>query len=275
MKQRKIILCALCIFYGIAAGGCLLYDTSVSSVKTIPAVVSPDTASDELFDETESEEAESIEAVSDETCSVETAPAESDMPPSTETASEPDSPAEPQIVEDTEPSFTPIPFTCKTTLQLNVRDIPSMEGKVIAKIKPGEQGGITDIIDENWVAVHYQDITGYCASRYLEYELPEIETEHDTVQSDSFTASSSPEDEPDSIQNSNSDYIIIKQGCYIRSTPDWRSSENILRVADTGTFFPHIPEKDTPSFYAIQLPDRSTAYISVDYSAVGEKPSEE
>lgn len=284
MKQRKIILYALCIFYGIAAVGCLLYHTSVSSPNAAESASAQPTVATEISTETDASEANLSETELTETDSSDSQEALLSDSKASETdvqeASEETAGLQTEDSENTESAFTPIPFTCKSKPSLNVRDIPSTEGKVVAKIKFGASGEITELVDDEWAAVSCQGITGYCAIRYLEYGSDSQETDADVIQADSAATPSTDDGQPEvssspsgegqtEIQSANSSgTIVIRKGCYVRSESNSHSSESILLTAKAGDSFPHIPKMDTPYFYAVQLPDQTIAYVSVGYSAV-------
>ncbi len=257
MKRRKVILWTLFLCYCLTAVLCLFSPRplfSERSADTVPAA-SAATAPDTLFPEPDQTE----------TARSHTAQEEAENTASENSASE-------NTVQEAESPFPPVPFSCRTVfLPLNVRSMPSINSPVIAKIQPGEQGMVTGIIDTDWVSVLYQDINGYCAARYLEYTLsPQTTGEIGNLSDTNQNPPTQTEKKSPDVQTVKADIIKIVQGCYIRKEPDWRNPEVIIRVAEAGASYPHVPEQDTPSFYAIQLPDRSVAYVSVDYACLGE-----
>lgn len=261
MKQRKNILCALCIFYGIVTAGCLLYHTAVSSPKETESNPLQASVSAKQLTEEASSEADLSEPASSEAGTEEVPMPDTESPKNNEEAESADNDAQASQAdavetadtteqEEAEDVFTPIPFTCKTKPSLNIRDTPSTDGKVVAKIKFGATGEITDIVDDEWAAVRCHNTTGYCAIRYLAY-------------GDALEALTT------------SGTVVILKGCYVRSDPNSHSSDSILLTAKSGETYSHVPEMDTPYFYAIQLPDKKLAYVCTDYCTVKNNSSEE
>ena len=247
MKQRKIILCTLCIFYVIATAGVLFYHIMIApgQEEAVPAASSfqgetvaaegkpqEESFQDELKDETEA----AAEIQKTEIPEIET--------PETESPEELQIPEELTAAEEEE--FVPIPFTYNAKGKLRIRDIPSLEGNIVANIYPGSSGEITEIVDEEWAAVNYQGITGYCASEFLTFGQDGEET------ADAPVAAG---------------FVRISRTCNIRDFANGAAPENILGTAETGSVYPHVQELDTPYFYAIQLDDGTVAYVSSDYSA--------
>lgn len=274
MKRRKRILWTLFLFYCLTAVLCLFFKTPLFSKKPADAapVSSTDAALETLFEKPEQAEVNGVEQDTQEQT-----PSEQDTANASsqeETAAAPTDKSSANAASEAENAFSPVPFSCKTVfLPLNVRSMPSLTSPVIAKIRPGEQGMVTGIIDADWVSVLYQDTAGYCAARYLEYTLPqspEAAGENGKLSDTQPDEPALPEQKASQGQTAKADNIKIIQGCYIRKEPDWRNPDVIIRVAEAGASYPHVPEKDAPSFYAIQLPDRSVAYVSVDYASLGE-----
>lgn len=286
MKQRKIILMFFFICYILATAGCMLY--YADSKNILPAFLSADTSSrpdeepqDNIPTVTEYE-SESIPETETESENVPKTESESESIPETDVPAEP--PTEVSAESDSpeaEDTFTPIPFVCHTKSRVNIRDIPDTSGTIIGKIPNKMKGEITELTNDEWVQVHYQDIIGYCASRYLEFALPtqntsQIEesstTENVSLKEKDDTSLTKDKASADASSKAHNDAkeqnetLVILSGCYVRSTPEWRASNNIIRVAEEGDVYPHITQKDTPNFYAIRLPDNRTAYVSVDYS---------
>lgn len=192
-----------------------------------------------------------------------------------------------------------IPFISGIKNRINIRNSPQMSGSIIGKISPYRIGEVLKIIDNEWALVSYEDTIGYAAYRYLRFSLPKplensksadvteiTEMTSSADQNNSEIASSSAEpssttetsestEAASSAKNKGSaavkkDSVYIVEGCYIRSTPEWDNTQNILRAADKGTTYPHVPDNDTPNFYAILLPNKTTAYVSIFYTEIKE-----
>ncbi len=89
--------------------------------------------------------------------------------PEPEPAAEPEPVSEPEAEPEAEPEFKYYTFitTNKDTI-LHVRVEPDINSKVIAKLKPGTAGIVTEY-DDNWcrIATDKGNITGYCSMEFL------------------------------------------------------------------------------------------------------------
>ena len=251
MKKRRTMLWMLLLFYCCAAALCVCLRT-ISPGRTCADTALPTAVTDAPSNTTPALETESIP---EETA--EAGDSENDRLPA---------------APSPETTFVPVPFVCQTRfLPLRIRYTPYLTGQVIGRILPGEEGIITGIVDEEWVCILFHEIFVYCDARYLDYSLSQSPA--GTAQQTSADIDTERAPTPPPEQQAAYDMVHIIQGCYIRRQPDWRDAGTIIKAAQADACYPHAAQKDTPNFYAIQLPDRTIAYVSADYAeVVNERP---
>lgn len=95
----------------------------------------------------------------------------------TETAPEAGTPAEAAgEAEEAEDAGTPAEtvqysfrFTGKRN-KLNIRNAPSMDAEIVAKVPVGGGGSVLELTDENWVQIEYDGTVGYCSRSWIELQ---------------------------------------------------------------------------------------------------------
>lgn len=53
---------------------------------------------------------------------------------------------------------------------LNIRNAPSINAKIIGKVPIGGCGIVLELTNENWVLAEYNDIVGYCSRDWIELQ---------------------------------------------------------------------------------------------------------
>lgn len=151
-------------------------DSSLVSEATVRITeTEPDT-----FVELSSIESFSIESFSIESFSAESIPIEEDSiesfstdPISTEPFIIEESAVETSSVEEisepipeenatpnSKPTYT-FKYVPQNTLKLNIRNAPSMQGKIIGKVPPNKGGTILEFTNKDWALIEYNGTTGY------------------------------------------------------------------------------------------------------------------
>lgn len=51
---------------------------------------------------------------------------------------------------------------------LNIRNAPSMQARIIGKIPPGQGGRVLEFADDDWALIEYQGTTGYSSRHWME-----------------------------------------------------------------------------------------------------------
>lgn len=70
----------------------------------------------------------------------------------------------PSVTESSEPASKPtytFQYIPHNTLKLNIRNAPSMQGKIIGKVPPNKGGTILEFTNKDWVLIEYNGTTGY------------------------------------------------------------------------------------------------------------------
>lgn len=132
-------------------------------------------------------------------------------------------------------------FVLNSTSKVYMRDDASTNGKILCELPANTYGDILDT-EGNWTKIFYDNKTGYVFSEYI------------------ITGASA----EDMIQQLSSSKIIINKSCYIRNTPDTGSP--VIGNAIAGTIYQYIVSQSDEQWYAIIMPDGSTAYISTGYA---------
>lgn len=100
-------------------------------------------------------EESSIESFSTETIIIEESTLEAS---SVEESSEPI--PEESTTPNPNPSYT-FKYVPHSTLKLNIRNAPSMQGKIIGKVPPNKSGTILEFTNKDWALIEYNGTTGY------------------------------------------------------------------------------------------------------------------
>lgn len=58
---------------------------------------------------------------------------------------------------------------------LNIRNAPSMQARIIGKIPPGQGGRVLEFADDDWALIEYHGTTGYSSLHWM--ELTPLETD--------------------------------------------------------------------------------------------------
>ena len=169
VKTVVAILCAALML--TACGSKETANTETTSVTTA------ETTSVESTEATVAEPAvEPTEAPSEsETAPTETAPAESPAP-----AVEPT--AEPIVTETTTAAnagytYSELNQTMYAKSAVNVRDLPSTDGKKIGSLKASQEITVTGKCDQTgWYRFDWNDTTGYVSDKYIVSEKPAVNT---------------------------------------------------------------------------------------------------
>lgn len=61
---------------------------------------------------------------------------------------------------NSKPTYT-FKYVPQNTLKLNIRNAPSMQGKIIGKIPPNKGGTILEFTNKDWALIEYNGTTGY------------------------------------------------------------------------------------------------------------------
>lgn len=72
--------------------------------------------------------------------------------------------SEPIPEENTTPNSKPtytFKYVPQNTLKLNIRNAPSMQGKIIGKVPPNKGGTILEFTNKDWALIEYNGTTGY------------------------------------------------------------------------------------------------------------------
>lgn len=170
-----------------------------------------------------------------------------------------------------------VAFSFEGKGNLNIRETPSANASVIAKIPNSGKGTILSVENNTWAKVSYKDITGYCDLKYLTYKDEELSALSGASQTsggsqDNRNPSSSDEAEngtgspeslqPDGSETKQEETLLVSVRCHIRSTPDASASDNILMTADIGTVLTRNKSEDRlPNWYAVTLDNGQTAYV--------------
>lgn len=57
-----------------------------------------------------------------------------------------------------------------TQKNLNIRNAPSTDAKIIGKIPVGGCGSVLELTNESWILAQYNDIVGYCSRDWIELQ---------------------------------------------------------------------------------------------------------
>lgn len=86
-----------------------------------------------------------------------------------EVTTEPETTTEPEA--ETAPSYS---FRSRGTIaNVNIRDTPSLNGKIIGRIPIGGEGNVLELTNDEWALIEYNDVIGYSSREWL--EIQEIE----------------------------------------------------------------------------------------------------
>ncbi len=61
---------------------------------------------------------------------------------------------------NSKPTYT-FKYIPQNTLKLNIRNAPSMQGKIIGKVPPNKGGTILEFTNKDWALIEYNGTTGY------------------------------------------------------------------------------------------------------------------
>lgn len=57
-----------------------------------------------------------------------------------------------------------------TQKNLNIRNAPSTDAKIIGKVPVGGCGSVLELTNESWILAQYNDIVGYCSRDWIELQ---------------------------------------------------------------------------------------------------------
>lgn len=57
-----------------------------------------------------------------------------------------------------------------TQKNLNIRNAPSTDAKIIGKVPIGGCGSVLELTNESWILAQYNDIVGYCSRDWIELQ---------------------------------------------------------------------------------------------------------
>lgn len=241
--NRKIKLIALCVLYIIL---------SLFAVVFIVLPLIPDNSSTEVMASVEDE----VEEISTETEVIEESSEEEEEETTT------------AIQESLPETAFPITFTNRTKSNVHIRNTGSMDGKIIGKIPPGKKGLITDFLNSEWAMVSYNEIQGYSAFRYFLFDKKFFILEDTPELKDTPKT----EDTPKLVENiltpeisqeeTTDDIVTIINNCYIRSSTNSHTMENVIDIAKTGNTYPHDLKNDTDYWCCIILSDKRLGFVS-------------
>jgi len=67
---------------------------------------------------------------------------------------------EENAIPNSKPTYT-FKYVPQNTLKLNIRNAPSMQGKIIGKVPPNKGGTILEFTNKDWALIEYNGTTGY------------------------------------------------------------------------------------------------------------------
>ncbi len=67
---------------------------------------------------------------------------------------------EENAIPNSKPTYT-FKYIPQNTLKLNIRNAPSMQGKIIGKVPPNKGGTILEFTNKDWALIEYNGTTGY------------------------------------------------------------------------------------------------------------------
>lgn len=274
MKKRNLLITILCCIHIAAA----LYTFSVldtyenvSSSAALPsspnALPSPPDASPSPPD---------------------VSPSPPDASPSSPDALAPSSPA-PSAKEDTVPTAQdipiskqdmpgsdstssrpePVPFIVRSRLNLHIRQDASLNAKIIGRIPPAGSGVVLELADDKWAKILYDGIEGYAATDYLDFDIAALANAQIPAEEFPSEDAGNLETEAQPEQDTQKETrILIINSCYIRSSPNANTRENIVATAQPEDMFEHMEEYDIPGWYAVHLDGQKTAYVSQEYATI-------
>lgn len=153
--------------------------TSVTATETTSVESTEMTSAEAAVAEPTAEPAET--PTESETAPTETAPAESPAPAVEPTAA----PVEPTAVS-TGYTYSELNQTMYAKSAVNIRDLPSTDGKKIGSLKASQEITVTGKCDQTgWYRFDWNNTTGYVSDRYIVSEKPAVNT---TTASNSNTA---------------------------------------------------------------------------------------
>lgn len=162
----------------------------------------------------------------------------------TEVSSETISESDMETNSDTETTTIVERFiVLNSTSKVYMRDDPSTNGKIICELPANTYGEILDT-EGSWTKISFDNKTGYVFSEYI------------------ITGASA----EDMIEQLNSSKVIINKSCNVRRVPDTNSP--VIGNAAAGTIYQYIVSQSDEQWYAIIMPDGSTAYISTGYASI-------
>lgn len=134
-------------------------------------------------------------------------------------------------------------FVLNSTSKVYMRDEASTSGKVMCELPANSYGDILDT-EGRWTKISFEGKTGYVFNEYI------------------ITGASA----EDMIARLSSSKVIINKSCNVRNVPDTNSP--VIGNAAAGTIYPYITSQSDEQWYAIIMPDGSTAYISTGYASI-------
>lgn len=130
--------------------------SSVESFFTEESLVESFPIEENLIEEESSIEQSSIEQSLIEESLIEPLSTE----PLTIEESTPEAPSTESSKPASKPTYT-FRYVPHNTLKLNIRNAPSMQGKIIGKVPPNKGGTILEFTNKDWALIEYNGITGY------------------------------------------------------------------------------------------------------------------
>lgn len=266
MRKRNLLITFLCCIHIAAA----LYTVSVlntyenvSSAAALPsspaALPSSPNALPSPPDAPPSSPAAPAQDSPVPDAGADTISAPQDVPVSKQDMPVPDSAASPES--------EPVPFIVRSRLNLHIRQDASLHAKIIGRIPPAGSGIVLELTDDKWAKILYDGIEGYAATDYLDFDITamtnaQIQAEESPAE-DTGNWETEAQPEPDTQKETR---ILIINSCYIRSSPNAATRENIVATAQPEDIFEYMQEYDIPGWYAVHLDGQKIAYVSKEYA---------
>lgn len=169
-KKRNVIYVVLSFYFIITIAAVCYFAAQKSGTSSNDVVTELNVPQPPLTEDTGllPEEAEE-ESITEEKTPPETVPeqktAEEEKPPVYEEKTEPQEEKELSAPEKVE-----LLFTSTVSKNLNIRETPEADGKIIGKIKKKTSGTVLEEDQNGWTKISYDGIVGYCSSQYIKVE---------------------------------------------------------------------------------------------------------
>lgn len=183
MKHRthklaaKAVAAILCAALMLTACGSKETANTVTTSVTVKETTSVESTETTVAEPTAEPAVEPTEAPTEsETAPTETAPAESPAPTVEPTAAPTAAPVESTAVS-TGYTYSKLNQTMYAKSAVNVRDLPSTDGKKIGSLKASQEITVTGKCDQTgWYRFELNNTTGYVSDKYIVSEKPAVNT---------------------------------------------------------------------------------------------------